>query len=243
VVCLANHPTAMTHGRDQRTPAQTPAAPAKRPAHLPRIHLASQSPRRRELLAAAGISFDASHPGIDDALLAPGPVSPEQWVMALAYLKASSALRALSCPNPAPNPNLHLPASPPLAPSIILGADTVVLHDDRLLGQPTDAADARRMLLAMRDATHEVVTGVAILDPSTGRRELFADRATVRVGHIPDDEIDRYIASGEWRGKAGAYNLVERLSASWPITYDGDPGTIMGLPMRKLLERLPNFTS
>jgi predicted house-cleaning NTP pyrophosphatase (Maf/HAM1 superfamily) len=65
----------------------------------------------------------------------------------------------------------------------------------------------------------------------------------VRVGHIPDLEIEWYLASGQWRGKAGAYNLSERLTAGWPIEYDGDPGTIMGLPMRKLTGRLAAFVA
>jgi septum formation protein len=194
-----------------------------------RVHLASRSPRRRELLTSAGIEHQASHPGVDDGQLAPGNVTPEAWVMALAYLKAATAARNAG--------------DAALGGRVVLGADTVVVHHGELMGQPVDQADARRMLLAMRDDVHEVVTGVALLDPATGRRELFVDRAIVRVGHIPDLEIEWYLASGQWRGKAGAYNLSERLTAGWPIEYDGDPGTIMGLPMRKLTGRLAAFVA
>jgi septum formation protein len=70
---------------------------------------------------------------------------------------------------------------------------------------------------------------------------MFTDRATVRLGRIAPPEIDGYVASGQWRGKAGAYNLAERLEAGWPITYEGDPGTIMGLPMRRLAPLLRRF--
>ena len=194
---------------------------------LPRVHLASTSPRRRELLAAAGIEFDAAHPGLDDGQLTAGSIDPERWVMALAYLKAASARRTMSVPDA----------------SVILGADTIVVQDGRTFGQPIDADDARRMLHAMRNADHEVLTGVALIDARTGIREIFADRALVHVGHVPDDEIERYIASDLWRGKAGAYNLSERLAAGWPITFEGDPGTIMGLPMRMLPDRLRAFAS
>ncbi len=195
-----------------------------------RVHLASRSPRRQELLRGAGIEHEASHPGVDDGQLSPGNVTPEAWVMALAYLKAATAAR-----------NAAGDAS--LGGRVVLGADTVVVHHGALMGQPIDAADARRMIVAMRDDVHDVVTGVALLDPATGRRELFVDRAVVRVGHIPDAEIDGYVASEQWRGKAGAYNLSERLAAGWPIEYDGDPGTIMGLPMRKLTGRLAAFVA
>lgn len=194
---------------------------------LPRIHLASRSPRRRELLTAAGIEHDASHPGVDDGQLIPGNVSPEQWVMALAYLKASCAARTLTTS----------------AAPIVLGADTVVVHNDRLIGQPRDAADARRMLIDMRDCEHDVVTGVALIDRATAKRDLLVDRARVHVGRISDADIDAYVASGQWQGKAGAYNLSERIAAGWPIQYQGDPGTIMGLPIQRLIPRLRRFAA
>jgi septum formation protein len=195
-----------------------------------RVHLASRSPRRRELLLGAGIEHDAAHPGVDDGLLSPGAVSPEQWVMALAYLKASTAARAIA---------RH--AEHGGTPVVVLGADTVVVHRGTLMGQPVDAADARRMLMAMREDVHDVVTGVALVDPATGRRELFADRAVVRVGRIADGEIEAYVQSGAWGGKAGAYNLSERLQAGWPIEFKGDAGTIMGLPVGKVVERLSRW--
>jgi len=192
---------------------------------LPRVHLASRSPRRRELLTSAGIEHDAASPGVDDGELSPGGVDPEQWVMALAYLKAAAALRRRG--------EIDAP--------VVLGADTIVLHRGEVLGQPKDAEDARRMLVQMRSDEHDVLTGVALIDAHSDLREMFVDRALVSVGEISDEVIERYVASGEWRGKAGAYNLSERLAAGWPITYRGDAGTIMGLPVGKLVERLRAF--
>ena len=90
------------------------------------------------------------------------------------------------------------------------------------------------MLAALRDETHETITGVCLISLADGRRWLLVDRATVRYGHVSDKEIDRYVRSGEWRGKAGAYNLQDRFSAGWPIECEGDPATVMGLPMRRL---------
>lgn len=202
----------------------SPTSPDSRP---PRVHLASRSPRRRELLKAAGIEHDAAHPGLDDGELRPGDVPPEQWVVALAYLKAASAYRR-------PGGTITSP--------IIVGADTVVVTSSgQVMGQPADEDDARRMLRALRDASHDVFTGVAFIDTSTGAREMFVDRAQVHVGSITDEEIERYLATGLWKGKAGAYNLSERIEAGWPIRYEGDPATVMGLPMRRLVPRLEAF--
>ena len=83
----------------------------------------------------------------------------------------------------------------------------------------------------MVDATHEVVTGIAILDSSGQRREIFVDRSVVTVGSIADDEIEAYLDTNQWKGKAGAYNISERLSAGWPIEFTGDEMSIVGLPL------------
>ena len=205
-------------------PHPAKAAPAP-PA--PRLWLASRSPRRREMLAAAGIAHAFDHPGFEDADLAPGAVTPAQWVASLAYLKAAAGLAALRGAGDAEG-------------RVVLGADTTCIAGSQMLGTPVDEDDARRILRALENAEHDVVTGVAIIDAGTGQRVLFADRATVRVG-ILGPRLDEYVASGQWRGKAGAYNLSERLTAGWPIRYTGDPTTIMGLPMRALLPRLARF--
>lgn len=196
-----------------------------RPGRRPRLLLASQSPRRRELLLQHGLDHEAAHPGVDDGLLLPGLVAPESWVVALAYFKAAAAAA-------------RLPAG---EDRLVLGADTVCVKDGELIGQPRDAADAERIIRRLQDGSHEVLTGVAILYVVSGgrpERELFIDRARVRVGHIGDEAIRAYVASGDWRGKAGAYNLRERQEAGWPIDYEGDPTTVMGLPMRALMARL-----
>lgn len=193
---------------------------------LPKVHLASRSPRRSLMLREAGIEHDAAHPGIDDGGLSPGRVSPEHWVAALAYLKARSAMAAGTT---------HAP--------IVLGADTMVVSGRGVMGQPVDEADATRMLRMLRDAEHDVVTGVALVDAATGRRTLFSDRTRVRVGKLSDTQIIEYVASGLWRGKAGAYNLAERVEAGWPITVEGDPGTVMGLPIRVLALRIAGFAT
>lgn len=90
------------------------------------------------------------------------------------------------------------------------------------------------MLFAMRNREHVTMTGVCLIDLSTGQRHLLFDQATVHIGAVSDSAIDDYVASGQWSGKAGGYNLSERQAAGWPLTCTGDPTTVMGLPMLRL---------
>jgi septum formation protein len=186
----------------------------------PPLILASRSPRRRKMLTEAGIAMTVRRAGIDDADLAPGAVTPQQWVIALAYLKARWVAGDA--------------ASSAGKRGTVLGADTVCVHEGRILGQPSDADEARSMLRSMRETTHDVVTGVCMIALSTRQRTMFADRASVRWRHVSNEAIERYITSGEWRGKAGGYNLEDRINAGWPIECTGDPTTVMGLPMHRL---------
>lgn len=191
------------------------------------VCLASRSPRRRELLNEFGFEHLSQHPGVEDSLLEPGIVTPEQWVAALAYLKAAMGAT--------------LEWKLGGRPALILGADTVCVKDRALIGTPVDAGDAARIIRLLSDGTHAVVTGVALIDVESGRRVSFVDRAVVHVGPLPTDEIERYVASGDWAGKAGAYNLRERITAGWPIRFEGDATTIMGLPMGVLVPRLASL--
>lgn len=187
--------------------------------------LASTSPRRRQLLTEHGYAHRAAPPGVDDAPLRAAPETPpHQWTAALALLKARAAAERLG-------------AEP--MDAIILAADTIVVKNGIVLGQPMTDDDARQTLQLLDNGSHDVMTGVAIL--YSGQSMLFTDEAHVTVGVLGDERIERYVASGGWRGKAGAYNLMERLTDGWPITYTGDPATIMGLPMKRLapiLDRL-----
>jgi len=125
-----------------------------------------------------------------------------------------------------------------MAPEVILGADTICLDRGEIIGKAGDAGQARKILRRFSACEHEVLTGVAILRPRAGVRTLLIDRARVRVGVLGERLIERYLRTGLWRGKAGAYNLFERLDAGWPITYEGDPTTIVGLPMEVLAPML-----
>lgn len=204
-----------------------------RPAGRPRVLLASRSPRRRQLLAEYGIDFEAAtgdtSTSVDDGLLVRGGVTPREWVAALGYFKAAAAMRNLG----------EWPYA--AGELVIVGADTVVLKGAEIIGQPKNAVDAERILRLLQNGSHKVLTGVAFVDAGTGQRDMFVDDAIVTVGDIGHDVIRAYVDSGDWRGKAGGYNLRERLDAGWPITYLGDPTTIMGLPMRVFGTKLNDF--
>lgn len=203
-------------------------------AQRPRILLVSRSPRRRTLLNAHGLAHEAIQPGFEDSELVPGRVDAAQWVASLAFLKAWAGAEA--------------PEAREQGGRLVIGADTACLQDGRLIGTPRDEAEARSMLRGFSNAEHEVLTGVAVLDlrefegPAhalpESRQHLLVDRARVRMAELTEGQIGEYIASGGWRGKAGAYNLAERLDAGWPIHFEGDESTIMGLPMRALMSRL-----
>ncbi|QKK07973.1 MAG: hypothetical protein HND58_07140 [Planctomycetota bacterium] len=188
---------------------------------MTQLLLASSSPDADASSKRPASPFEASHPGIDDGAPRARRGLPEQWVASLAFLKAAAGIDVL----PASSPDEHW---------LILGADTLVVQDGQLIGQPRDADHARQTILTLAEASHQVHTGVAVLDPRKGHRHIFVDTAEVTVGRIPDTEIDAYLDTGLWKGKAGAYNLYERLDAGWPITFTGDPTTIVGLPMQRL---------
>lgn len=197
---------------------------AKEIRALPRLLLASRSPRRREMLSSAGILHDAEHPGVEDSEMVPGQATPEGWVSALAYLKAWAGWWQARTQN--------------RRPAWVLGADTACVDGGQLIGTPRDVSEAEAMIQSFIGRTHDVVTGVALLEPATGRRWIFADRARVTWGPLEHAQVEAYLASGQWQGKAGGYNLRERQDAGWPITCAGDPTTVMGLPMRALTARL-----
>ncbi len=197
-----------------------------------RLILASRSPRRARLLEEAGIAFEQVEPPFDDP---PQPhvhgLDDARALAAdLALSKAISALEALPAPSTAASPE-----------PIVLGADTICVRDDgTLIGQPHDEADARTMIRQFAGRSHRVITGVALIGPTVRRRTL-ADVAVVRLGDLDEASLEAYLATGQWRGKAGGYNLFDRQADGWPIEVEGDPSTVVALPMQRLLPILAEF--
>jgi len=224
----------LTMTQQGRRPTPTASPPDKADPPPPRLYLASQSPRRRQLLADAGYRFDLIDAQVDDGLLHSGDSGPEHWVTALAYLKAACACHHMISAGPTSQKPAHDSHQP-----IILGADTVCESDGQILGKPESDDHARDMIRSLRGGAHRVLSGIALIHAHNHReRRIICDAATVRVGHLPDNDIDEYVATGEWQGKAGGYNLFDRQAAGWPIDVTGDPTTVVGLPMRLLTQAL-----
>ena len=196
--------------------------------------LASASPRRRELLAVLGLPFTVQTADIDESALP--DEAPEPHARRLAETKARTVAARSD-------------------EAVILAADTIVVQHGQILGKPGDAADARRMLRALRDAPHRVITAVAVAQPQTLRvyphnsqDVLGSDKQTSRVlsaSHTSrvamrpytDAEIDAYIASGDPMDKAGAYAIQNSDFA--PVAhFDGCFASIMGLPLGVVAELL-----
>jgi len=175
--------------------------------------LASQSPRRRQLLARAGFRFQVRPARVDERWQA-GEL-PADHVMRLARAKACA-----------------VPAGPE---DIVLGADTVVVVDGEILGKPADAADAARMLRRLSARTHEVLTGVCL---KSGAAELVDCEVTrVRFAALTEPEIQAYIASGEPMDKAGAY-AVQGLASKFVERIEGCYFNVVGLPVAKVYRML-----
>ena len=177
------------------------------------IILASSSPRRAEILNAVGWPFEAITAGIDETLL-PGEL-PLDYVQRLAREKAEAVAKSLES-------------------GLILGADTTVVVDEHLLGQPTDDNDAVRMLRLLSGKWHEVLTGVALVRIG-GETKVDCERTRVRFAEMSDVEIDWYVASGEPKGKAGAYGIQGK-AALFIEQIEGDYLNIVGLPIRLVYE-------
>ena len=183
--------------------------------HLPELILASASPRRAEILRAAGWPFVARPADIDETRQA--DEAAIAYVERLAREKASAVARQLSS-------------------GLVLGADTVVLLDAEILGKPADADDAGRMLRALSGRWHEVVTGVALVRADNGQHSVAHERTRVRFAALSDAEIDWHAATGEPLDKAGAYAIQGR-AALFIEEIQGDYWNVVGLPLR-LLYRL-----
>lgn len=179
--------------------------------------LASQSPRRIELMREAGLAFRIEPADIDEgALEGEGPF---ELVERLARAKAASV--AGRCAEPG---------------EIVVAADTIVALDGELLGKPADADDARRMLHALSGRTHQVATGACIA--RDGRAESFVEVTDVVFYKLADSEIDAYVQSGEPMDKAGAYGIQGIGGRMLVKKIDGDFYNVMGLPIARVVRKI-----
>jgi septum formation protein len=179
--------------------------------------LASASPRRAQLLEAAGIRFEARPSDVDET---PRPgEAPEAYVKRLAREKAEGVAR-------------QQPAR------LVLGADTTVVVDDRILAKAEDPAEARAMLRLLAGRTHQVLTGVALV--GAGISAVDVSTTTVEFAPMTSEDIDQYVATDEWRDKAGAYGIQGR-AGRFVTRVEGSYTNVVGLPVSLVYHLLMRY--
>lgn len=176
------------------------------------IVLASQSPRRAALLRQLGIPFDVIHNEVDETL--PPGTDPREAVVRLAKAKAESVAA-------------HLKRG------LVIGADTVVVHQGHILGKPHDAADAVQMLRRLSGDTHQVYTGFSLVQVGQGSVE-DVEVTAVTFRDLSDWEIEDYVATGAPLDKAGAYGIQERASI-FVSAIEGDYANVVGFPLTRFV--------
>lgn len=182
---------------------------------MSRLVLASASPRRRDLLQRAGVPFEVAPAEIDES--ARSGEAPAVYAQRIAAEKA----RAVFATHP---------------DAFVLAADTIVVVGGEILGKPRDEADARRMLERLSGRSHQVTTAVCLVSPD-GAERCRVVTTEVDVRALRGEEIDAYLRSGEWRGKAGGY-AVQGIASAFVTAIRGSYTNVVGLPLAEVLELL-----
>lgn len=176
--------------------------------------LASASPRRKEILELADLKFDIMPSNAQEITT---KTAPNEVVMELASIKAKDIYKKSE------------------KQSMIVGADTVVAYQGQILGKPADEADAKRMLTMLSGQTHEVYTGVCIIED--GKTKTFYEETKVTFYEISDEQIDHYIKTGEPMDKAGSYGIQGK-AAVFIKGIEGDYYNVVGFPIARFLQEI-----
>ena len=184
-----------------------------------KIILASASPRRKQLLEQMGLKFDVITSNTKEQM--PYGLDTEEIPVELAYKKAVDVASCVS------------------QPAIIIGADTVVVKDE-ILGKPKNEEEARQMLLKLQGKTHEVITGLAIVNTWTGKIKKGYEKTLVEMAPLSLQEIEHYVQTGEPMDKAGAYG-IQGLAGIFISRITGCYFNVMGLPIHRLWCMLKEF--
>jgi septum formation protein len=179
--------------------------------------LASASPRRRQLMSDAGYEFTIVLPEVDESAFETNDIDPIEYAERLALAKAKSVAQK--------HPN-----------SFVIGADTIVDFQGRIIGKAADAEVAEQITRKLFGAPHKVITGVAIVRLSDGTKLVRSDSTTVYPKKMTPEQVADHIKGGSWRDKAGAY-AIQETGDEFVGKIEGSLTNVMGLPM-ELLESL-----
>lgn len=188
----------------------------------PDLILASSSPRRRELLEQAGYRFQVVRPRDSAECGICSGETPPELVARLAYQKAADVAGRVD-------------------QGLVLGCDTVAECSGQILGKPADERHARQMLDLLDGREHRVYSGVCLWRVPDGQPLIEVERTTLLMRRLSPTELDEYLASGLWEGKAGAFGLQDRLG--WLQIVEGSESNVVGLPLERLAEMLARYTS
>ena len=178
--------------------------------------LASSSPRRRDLLCRAGFKFRPLDPGQVEEEMDLSGQSAVQQARTLALAKARAVAAELT-------------------QAVVLGADTVVSLDEQVIGKARDRSHAREILSILSGSSHQVITALALLRAPREQISVAHDVTSLKMARLSDDQIEHYLDTGPWQGKAGAYAIQE--DDAFITSVDGSFSNVVGLPM-ELLERM-----
>ena len=186
---------------------------------MAKIILASASPRRKEIMALAGLDFEAAPSCFDESLIDRKNLTPRQYVGKLAFEKARCLVTLDSS-------------------AIVIGADTIVVCENRILGKPKNRKEAVEILKFCRSKICAVLTGVAVIDAKTGRTKTFVDSTKVKMRNYGDREIREYVATGKPMQYAGAFAIQDR---DWVESIKGSFFNVVGFPILRALKKLESF--
>jgi septum formation protein len=187
------------------------------PPGSPKLILASRSPRRRELLAAAGYHFEVVPAGELVECGVCSRESPAELAARLAYEKAADVARRVG-------------------QGLIVGCDTIAECEGQVLGKPPNAALARRMLELLSGKEHRVLSGLCVWDYPHGQPDTRVAVTRLKMDSLTDQQITDYLDSYQWEGKAGAFGYQDRLG--WVHVVEGSESNVVGLPLELLAQML-----
>ena len=198
---------------------------------MKKIILASQSPRRKELLAQAGFEFQIITSDVDEVIT---HTKPRDIAESLSSQKAEDVYHKL----------IEKYGEAEARNYLVIGADTIVAIEDKILGKPKDRVDAYEMMKLLSGKTHQVYTGVTVVTGSrlkdgTPQNYTFHECTDVTLYEITDEEINEYLDAGdEWADKAGAYGVQATVGAKFVKELKGDYNNVVGLPVARLYQEL-----
>ncbi len=203
-----------------------------------KLVLGSQSPRRRQLLEAAGFEFEVIRPSQAAEENAPTHLNPAKLVAELAFRKAADVAARIE---------KALGEKAQIEKALVIGCDTVAECDGQILGKPVDEDDARRMLSTLSGRRHRVLSGLCLWPVGRGNSIAVGEPVqrvevtSLDMDRLTDAQLDEYLAGGQWRGKAGSFGYQDELG--WVHVVEGSESNVVGLPMElfetMLLEMFP----